>query len=126
LRSNISDAVFIADGASLGHAIRDILTIQSKKGFYLFLPESFEFVLLLSDYFDEDYKISMIRKNLDDVMDHRHSSDERYITAELMNKIGGYKKGKLPAFLYSNGKLDNSRMETILNRLKYLDLRLMR
>ena len=69
--------LLIADGAALGFLISDILKLQKKKPFLVYFPESFEWVLMLSDYFDDDVKIRSLTANIEDELDYRHESTER-------------------------------------------------
>jgi len=117
----------IADGASLGHLLPDLLKQRIMKPFLLYLPESFEWVLLLSDFFDNDAQVRELTSNIEDVVTYRQPSIERYLTSILSDRMvrrcgDVYDKGELPSFLYdSNDTLDEQMMSTIWQRIAKLD-----
>lgn len=89
----------IADGAAFGPEIERVLTLKHTKNIQLYLPESFEWLILDSGVL----KDSVIEQVLDDPSGHIESRDyfswERFFTQFLTDKSRGtyleYRKSKL-------------------------------
>lgn len=92
--------MIIADGAAFGSQIKRVLKLISyKKNIYLYLPESFEWIILSANLFSE----GKIREILEDVSKYvdseRYFSWEQFFTAILTdiskNTYLAYNKKKL-------------------------------
>ena len=102
-------ALVVADGAAFGSQMgRVYQLIQRRKGICLYLPESFEWLILSSGILN-DKKIKTILENPYDYIDGKEFfSWERYFTSLLIEKTHGtwlqYSKGSLNP-VYLHGKL---------------------
>jgi hypothetical protein len=118
----------IFDGSAFGAHIDYLCRIGLKyKHLTLYSPESFEYLLLISDIFknlNDDYK------DLDTVSDNIESSLyyswERYFTDELMKLIKNfyninYDKHSLPKIFLNNSIKLNVINEILKNKIEYID-----
>ena len=123
VRNNtIPGMLLIADGSSLGFLIVELLKWQRIFHYHMYLPESFEWVLMLSDYFDKDELICKLRLGVENVLDHRHESSERYLYSLMCDRDVFYNKKNLPDFLHGDGgRLSRERMQVIWERIGVLD-----
>lgn len=90
-----SDCLLIGDGCAIGAYIQDLLLSDAD----LYLPESFEWMLLQHDMFRKMKEVQKTIQNLDNMADTRYASPERYC-AELLafitrNTPAQYTKSKL-------------------------------
>lgn len=105
LNSGKDKIMVIADGAAFGPEIERVLSLSRVKKLIVFLPESFEWLVLKSDLIDN------VAKELEDTADYvdsqKYVSWERFFTSLLIERTKGtylsYKKNKLnPAYLNKN------------------------
>ena len=104
LRSNFKNILVIADGAAFGAEMNRVLSLRQVKNVILFLPESFEWLILKSDLL----KNIDVRKILNSPSDYIDSelffSWERYFSRLLVEESNGtylhYSKSELnPVYL---------------------------
>ena len=107
----------IADGAAFGPEMDRVLQlVQTRKNLALYLPESFEWLILNSDLL-QDKEVRKILENPEDYIDSTEFfSWEQYFTKLLIQKTEGtylqYKKAKLnPSYLQDKNK--NKILESI-------------
>lgn len=120
---NIEDeeVCVVADGAAIGPEMNNLsyLALQ-KKNIKLFLPESFEWIILKSGLINEK-NVQMILENPEEYIDSKeYFSWERYFAQLLINVTDGnylkYNKSKLnPAYLHEKSK------EAILKCIEGID-----
>lgn len=102
-------ALVIADGAAFGPEIERILALKKAKQIILYLPESFEWLILKSDLL-KDSEIRTILDGPNEYIDsQKHFSWERFFTSLLMEKSQGsylrYNKPNLnPVYLNNREK----------------------
>lgn len=95
------NSLVIADGAAFGSQMDKISKlIEQKKNVILYLPESFEFLLLQAELFNDDSSIAKILKNPSDYIEPKDFfSWEQFFTSLLIKKSEGtflkYSKKKL-------------------------------
>lgn len=115
----------IADGAAFGSEIADLVKYQSlsAKQVVLFLPESFEWLVLKSGVIEisEINKIEMPNRYIDS---KEYSSWERYFTTLLINETKDVKyqkypqnKGKLPEFY-----IHENSMQKVKNTMRGINI----
>ena len=79
-------ALVIADGAAFGSEIKEIISLRKARNIIVYLPESFEWIILKSDVLKDD----KVRDILDDPAEHIASetyfSWERFFTALLIEQ----------------------------------------
>ena len=104
---NAEDILIIADGAAFGPEIENLLLLNRIKKLGIFMPESFEWLMLKARLL-EDSAIDRILENPSDSIDSsRYFSWERFFTELLSKKTKGsyleYHKAKLnPSYLQKN------------------------
>ena len=99
--------LIVADGAAFGCEMRDtILKIKEHPNYYLWLPESFEWVLLKSNILR--FNVALLNEPYNYIESSEYFSWERYFTDLLIKvceKTPGkiqYTKSKLPGIFLSN------------------------
>ena len=116
-KAGTEETCIIADGAAIG-AEMNLLSnkIEEKQNVHLYLPESFEWLILNSDLL-QDKEVRKILENPEDYIDSTEFfSWEQYFTKLLIQKTEGtylqYKKAKLnPSYLQDKNK--NKILESI-------------
>ena len=113
----------IADGAAFGSEIDRILRLMDgRENMALYLPESFEWLVLSSDILKNNFVSKMLENPSDYVESGEYFSWERYFTAVLTEETKGtyliYSKKELnPAYLNENikdailGKMEKIRLQ---------------
>lgn len=116
-----SKILIIADGAAFGSEMERVMQlIQLSNGKAVFLPESFEWLILKANVI-KDKSIEMILQNPNDYIESKeYMSWERYFTALLIEKTKDtymkYSKSKLND-VYKNKKIIEKVMQEIPNQL---------
>lgn len=82
--------IVIADGAAFGSEIEVVLTKLQNKAHTLFLPESFEYLLLCSDLFKDNKDVQILLKDPYKMIDGLSLSWEEFFTKFLMNITAGF------------------------------------
>ena len=116
-KAGTEETCIIADGAAIG-AEMNLLSnkIEEKQNVHLYLPVSFEWLILNSDLL-QDKEVRKILENPEDYIDSTEFfSWEQYFTKLLIQKTEGtylqYKKAKLnPSYLQDKNK--NKILESI-------------
>lgn len=94
----------IADGAAFGPEMEKIVGLQKAKNVILYLPESFEWLILKSDLIRDGEVHQILEKPSDFVESSEYFSWERFFTQLLIQKTGNtylkYRKAELnPVYL---------------------------
>lgn len=96
----------VADGAAFGPQMARVYRLMQRSGnrIRLYLPESFEWLILCSDVLDDKEVRQMLKRPGDSIESSKYFSWERYFTAILVEKSRGtwlqYSKRKLnPSYL---------------------------
>lgn len=93
------DVLVIADGAAFGPEMAYVVSLQRFKNFKLFLPESFEWLVLQSSLFTDAATKDMLLHPAEHIDSERFFSWEQFFTQELIDKTRGtyleYRKAKL-------------------------------
>ena len=102
--SQVSSILVIADGAAFGPEIETVLALGRYKRLQLFLPESFEWLVLSSGLFKDKRTQDMILHLADYIESSEFFSWERFFTKQLIQLTAGgflaYEKSSLnPAYL---------------------------
>ncbi|MCM1237389.1 MAG: hypothetical protein NC489_45570 [Ruminococcus flavefaciens] len=114
------DILIIADGAACGCAIQAMLEKSAMyRNYSIYLPESFEWLLLKSDIIKDAQLYSILANPADYIESSEYFSWERFFTAllEKLTKNSDYvpsydKTGKVPAVFKHSGN-----MQKVLNCL---------
>ncbi len=118
-------AVIIADGAAFGAYIEDLLSVASEKeNVIIFLPESFEWLILKSGIMSETEVKTILDSPEDYIDSSRYFSWERYFTALLMHftendPVKSYSKIKLSPYYYT-GKNREAILRTMPEEIRHL------
>lgn len=99
LENENKNVLIIADGAAFGSEIDSLVKLYKRNSIMLYMPESFEWIILNSDLFSD----AEIKAVIDNPSDYVESSDyfswERFFTKILVDKSKGtylqYSKSKL-------------------------------
>lgn len=108
-KENADNMLVIADGAAFGSQIDKVANAIEGKNIHLYLPESFEWLLLSSQIFN-DNRIREILANTSEAVDSKlYFSWERFYThlliEETQNTYLAYNKQKLnPVYLHEKNK----------------------
>lgn len=108
LRHTEGNRLIIADGAAFGSEIdRVIKEIQRQKNVQIFLPESFEWLILRSGLVDGNYIKEILKDPAQYIESQKYFSWERFFTTLLIDQTQNtylqYNKKKLsPAYLQKN------------------------
>lgn len=99
-----SSILVIADGAAFGSEIETVLALGRYKRLQLFLPESFEWLVLSSGLFKDKKTQDMLLHPADYIESSEFFSWERFFTKQLIQlTAGGFlaceKSGLNPAYL---------------------------
>jgi len=118
---NAENVLIIADGAAFGSEIDKVLPLRRVKNLALFLPESFEWLVLRSGVLKNNAVDTMLESPADHIESSQYFSWERFftafLTAETKESYLKYNKKKLnQAYLQSKEK------EAILALVPYADL----
>ena len=119
---DVESLTVIADGAAFGSQIGRIFQLmQRRKGIRLYLPESFEWLILSADVLN-DSDVRMILEHPSDYIDSReYFSWERFFTALLTEKSHGtwlqYSKSKLNP-VYLKGKCRDSILSVLPEEIR--------
>lgn len=102
LKSIKPPVLIIADGAAFGHLMHRVLEYIEHNNSGLLIPESFEYVILVSKVFR--LKAAEINSLIETIEAEKYFSWEQFFTDELIHRTQGtqlaYKKSKLnPAYL---------------------------
>lgn len=89
LEREYSTALVIADGAAFGPEIERVLSLKNAKNIMLFLPESFEWIILRSDVVKDTEISAMLEKPYDYIESGKYFSWERFFTDVLTEKTKG-------------------------------------
>lgn len=76
----------IADGAAFGPEMERVMSLKHSKNVVLFLPESFEWLILKSGLIDGNELQNMLEHPADFIESERYFSWERFFTALLVNQ----------------------------------------
>ena len=99
IKANEKDILVIADGAAFGPEMERALNLRNIKNLELFLPESFEWIMLSSGLFREPRLQDMLKNPASYIESGEFFSWEQFFTQELINITQGsaleYKKEKL-------------------------------
>lgn len=102
--AKVSSILVIADGAAFGPEIETVLALGRYKSLQLFLPESFEWLVLSSGLFKDKKTQDMLLRPADYIESSEFFSWERFFTRQLIELTAGsylaYEKSGLnPAYL---------------------------
>ncbi len=107
LNQTYSTALVIADGAAFGPEIERVLSLQSVKNLIIYLPESFEWMILKSDILKEREILKILDAPFDHIESKEYFSWEQFFTALLVNKTSD------TAYLkYSKSSLNKAYLNT--------------
>lgn len=99
LHSDASRILVIADGAAFGPEMEAVYALGRFKDIKLFLPESFEWLVLRSGLFDDNETRRMLERPADYIDSERFFSWEQFFTHELIEKTAhsylAYQKSRL-------------------------------
>lgn len=118
-KSNVASVVMhsagpvliIADGAAFGSEMERITELMKiRDDIFLYLPESFEWLILQSGIIAKEHLTDILSKPYDYVDSEKYFSWEQFFTAVLQNSTRGtvykYAKNKLnPVYLHENNKM---------------------
>ena len=79
-----NDILVIADGAAFGPEIAEATALQRRKNIKLFLPESFEWLVLKSGLFNSKHIKEMLLNPAEHIESSKFFSWEKFFTAELI------------------------------------------
>ena len=105
--SSYDNILIIADGAAFGSEIERIMSLRHVKNIGIYMPESFEWLILKSDVLNDSSVDSILANPSDFIESQKYLSWEQFFTSLLIEKSQGtyleYKKSKLnPAYLQNN------------------------
>ena len=86
LASNATSFLVIADGAAFGPEMEAVYALTRLKNIELFLPESFEWLVLSSGLFDDTEMREMLEHPADFIDSERFFSWESFFTDALIQK----------------------------------------
>ena len=89
LEREYDSALVIADGAAFGPEIERVLSLKNAKNIMLFLPESFEWIILRSGVVKDTEINAILEKPYDYIESGKYFSWERFFTDVLMEKTKG-------------------------------------
>ena len=89
LEREYDSALVIADGAAFGPEIERVLSLKNAKNIMLFLPESFEWIILRSGVVKDTEINAMLEKPYDYIESGKYFSWERFFTDVLTEKTKG-------------------------------------
>lgn len=91
LHRTYSTALVIADGAAFGPEIERVLSLErfSGKELFVYLPESFEWMILKSGLLKRGYLQDILENPYDYIESEKYFSWERFFSALLMNETSG-------------------------------------
>lgn len=89
LEREYDTALVIADGAAFGPEIERVLSLKNAKKIMLFLPESFEWIILRSGVVKDTEINAMLEKPYDYIESGKYFSWERFFTDVLTKKTKG-------------------------------------
>ena len=100
-------ALVIADGAAFGPEIERVLSLKKARSLILYLPESFEWIVLNSKIIKDNDIDTVLAEPNKYIESEKYFSWERFFTAVLTDKTNGtylqYNKSSLnPAYLQEN------------------------
>ena len=100
-------ALVIADGAAFGPEIERVLSLKKARSLILYLPESFEWIVLNSKIIKDNDIDAVLADPSQFIESEKYFSWERFFTAMLTDKTNGtylqYNKSSLnPAYLQDN------------------------
>ena len=99
-----SAALVIADGAAFGSEVGNVLALQQAREFMLYLPESFEWIILKTDLLNDKEIRNILAEPSSHIDSKEYFSWERFFTALLTDRSRGtwmqYSKRKInPQYL---------------------------
>ena len=103
--------LIVADGAAFGPEMERITELMKiRDDIFLYLPESFEWLILQSGIIAKEHLTDILSKPYDYVDSEKYFSWEQFFTAVLQNSTRGtvykYAKNKLnPVYLHENNKM---------------------
>lgn len=100
-----SNVLVIADGAAFGPEMELLTSLQRFKGIQLYLPESFEWLVLQSGLFPDKQTQDMLENPAAYIESERFFSWEQFFTHELIEKTHG------THLTYSKSKLNNTYLD---------------
>ena len=113
-------ALVIADGAAFGPEIERVLSMRQVKNISVFLPESFEWLVLKSDLLNDPEVRTILAKPSDHIASENYFSWEQFFTALLVECSRGtylaYAKSRL-----NQNYLSNNVIEKISGTLPAID-----
>lgn len=118
LKAETESICVIADGAAIGPEMDALYKMSLEKGnIKLYLPESFEWIILSSELLEDKEIKDIMDKPENYIESQEYFSWERFFTKLLVDKTAGtylkYQKGKLnPTYLHEKNK------NKILNNIK--------
>lgn len=89
LAESYQTALVIADGAAFGPEIERILDLRQIKSLIIYLPESFEWLVLRSDVLDDHEIIDILEAPAEHIASEDYFSWERFFTAVLTQRSHG-------------------------------------
>ena len=89
LEREYDTALVIADGAAFGPEIERVLSLKNAKNIMLFLPESFEWIILRSGVVKDTEINAILEKPYDYIESGKYFSWERFFTDVLTEKTKG-------------------------------------
>lgn len=121
LKSSKENTLVIADGAAFGSEIDKVLRLlETRESAALYLPESFEWLILLSGIIKDHELVEILEDPSDFVRSEEHFSWERFFTALLTEKTKdtylAYTKRKLNE-AYLNEKVKHAILE-VMEKIK--------
>ena len=110
LKAKTESICVIADGAAIGPEMDALYKMSVEKGnIKLYLPESFEWIILSSELLEDKEIKDIMDKPENYIESQEYFSWERFFTKLLVDKTAGtylkYQKGKLnPTYLHEKNK----------------------
>lgn len=119
IKTTQENALVIADGAAFGSEIDRVLRLlEVRKNVMLYLPESFEWLILLSGILKDNHVVEILENPSAYIESQTYFSWERYFTSLLAEKTNGtylaYTKRKLND-AYLNEKVKRAILDTMEN-----------
>ncbi len=119
---NKENLLIIADGAAFGSEIEKInLLLKNKENISLYLPESFEHLLLESDVLEEKEVLNILKEPFKYIESSEFFSWERFFTHLLIEKSEGSEKEYSKKYL-NTFYLKNEMVEKVMKNMKFLEL----
>ncbi len=114
--------LIVADGAAFGSEIEKInLLLKKKENISLYLPESFEYLLLKSDVLEDKKVLDILKEPSKYIESSEFFSWERFFTHLLMERSEGSKREYSKKYL-NTFYLKNEMVEKVMKNMKFLEL----